>query len=156
MAIEDKSTRATQGKGFGTTEQAKTSTNPSTDQQPVDTGQLVQVIQNSAIQKVVSMVQQADATFEQLESAGAEAILTRESQVSARVLDKVAAGVINQAQTDSIPNAQSLQRQLSQALFEVNRTEAWRTCSAQQMASSNLLFASPADAMKSAKALPSS
>ncbi|NEZ61192.1 hypothetical protein D0962_00095 [Leptolyngbyaceae cyanobacterium CCMR0082] len=154
MPIENKSTEAKQGKGFGGSTSSQASTGPSTQETPVDTSSMVQVIQNSAIQKVVNMVQQADATFTQLEDAGADAILTRESQVACRVLDKVAAGVISQAQKDSIPDAQNLQRQLSQALFEVNRTEAWRTCSAKEMASSNLLFGSPADAMKSAKALP--
>ena len=150
MAIKDKTTEDSQSKGFGGSDSAKAPTGD----QPVDTGQMVKVIQNSAVQKVVNLVQQADATFQELEAAGADAILARESQVAVRVLDRVTAGVIAQAQEDVIPNAQGLQRQLTQALFEVNRTEAWRTCTPSEMASSQLLFGSPSDAMKSAKALP--
>ena len=150
MAIKDKLNETTAGQGFGP-QPAKA---PQDNGPGPDAGQMVQLIQNSAVQKVASLVTQFDQGLTVLEDAGAQAIIERGNQTDLRVLDKVAAGVVQRAQTDTVPNSSKLGAQLTQVLMEVNRSDTWRTCSADDMTRSNLLFASPEDAMKQARQLP--
>lgn len=150
MAIKDKTSENPTGKGFGGTsdQQSDSSVTP---------GQLVQVIQSSAAQQAVTLVQQADQMFSQIEAAAAQAVVDRESQVGIRIMDQVAARLTQQASTDTLPAADTaaFQGQLVQVLGEVTRSANWQKCSASEMARRSDLFLSPAAMMGSAKSLPS-
>lgn len=149
MAIKDKTSENPTGKGFGGTsdQQSDSSVTP---------GQLVQVIQSSAAQQAVTLVQQADQMFSQIEAAAAQAVVDRESQVGIRIMDQVAARLTQQASTDTLPaDTAAFQGQLVQVLGEVTRSANWQKCSASEMARRSDLFLSPAAMMGSAKSLPS-
>lgn len=147
MAIQDKSTEAKQGKGFGGP--SPQSSKQDARQQPPSTGAdaslAVRAIAGSMTQEAVGLVGRVLQQQEELENQAAQAISANRACMGARILDKAAADIAAMAGTDSLPNPQSAANSLGQALAAVHQQENWRRFTPDQMAAHEGLFLSPAE-----------
>ena len=145
MAIKDKTTEDSQGKGFAPKSAPSSA-------ETVNASDMALAIQGSMGNEALSLVQQVITAQEQVEDAAARAIVHNRAQMGARILDKVCAEVVEMGATDRIDEPDQYAQQVGQAFMALTEQSRWRKSSPDQLARSKNLFLSPAQMAQ--KSLP--
>ena len=111
-------------------------------------------IQGSMGNEALSLVQQVVVAQEQVEDAAAAAIVANRQQMGARILDKVAAEVVEMASTDRLDAPEQYASQVGQAFMALTQQSRWQKSDPAALARSKNLFLSPSEMAQ--RALPGS